>query len=206
MPDSPTLVWFRQDLRLTDNPALRAAAGSGRPVICVYVLDDETPRRWKAGGAARWWLHHSLNALGHAIEKKGGTLILRRGRADREILRLVRETGAEAVRWNRCYEPFAVKCERQLETALGRERVKTESFNAALLYEPGSVCTRNGDPYKVFSAFWRAAREIHEPETPESAPERLPGPSPAPESDRLEEWDLLPRKPDWAGGLRETWT
>jgi deoxyribodipyrimidine photo-lyase len=101
-----TLVIFRQDLRLADNPALQAALAVG-PIVPVYVLDDETAGAWRMGGASRWWLHHSLVALAGDIERRDSRLILRRGKADEEIQRLVEQTGAHGVFWNRCYEPFA---------------------------------------------------------------------------------------------------
>ena len=82
MADAPAIVWFRQDLRLRDNPALNAVGATGRPVLPVYILDDETPGRWKLGGASRWWLHHSLTSLSADLQKRGAPLILRRGRAD----------------------------------------------------------------------------------------------------------------------------
>src|ERR1700759_5182272 len=92
---NPVIVWFRQDLRLSDNPALRFAAETGRPLLCLFVLDDETPGDWKWGGASRWWLHHSLAALDKALDKHGGGLVLRRGRGDKIVRTLVNDTGAE---------------------------------------------------------------------------------------------------------------
>ena len=105
---SPAIVWLRQDLRLADNPALAAAVASKRPVIVLFVLDDETPGRWRLGGASRWWLHHSLKALSRDLQAKGCALVLRRGRGDAVLLEPARECGAGAVFWNRCYEPYAV--------------------------------------------------------------------------------------------------
>src|SRR5690242_16692380 len=98
---APTLFWFRQDLRLADNPGLAAAIATGRPVLPVYVLDDETPGRWRPGGAARWWLHHSLAALAEGLARLGAKLILRRGPAAAIVPALAAETGAAAVHWNR---------------------------------------------------------------------------------------------------------
>lgn len=200
-----SLVWFRQDLRLRDNPALHAAAKAGRPVVCCYVLDDETAGRWKPGGAARWWLHHSLKTLCQALERKGAKLILRRGSAGREISKLAKEVQAATVYWNRCYEPFAVRLEKELGAALKKSGIHAESFNSGLLYEPWTVLTGDGEPYKVFSAFWRAARRSGDPEAPQDTPRFIPGPERQPKSGPLEDWALLPTAPDRAGGLRATW-
>jgi len=125
---NPIIVWFRQDLRLADNPALKAAAATGAPLICLFVLDDGAAGDWKWGGASRWWLHHSLTALGKSLK---GNLVLRRGDAAAVIPALMHETGADRVFWNRCYEPFAVARDTALKTGL-----RAESFSGTLLHEP----------------------------------------------------------------------
>ncbi|HEY6916336.1 MAG TPA: deoxyribodipyrimidine photo-lyase, partial [Allosphingosinicella sp.] len=102
---APSILWFRQDLRLADQPALAAAAAEG-PVIPVYILDDRTPRHWRMGAAQRWWLHHSLAALDRSLRRHGSRLILRRGRAAEEIARIARETGASRVHALHHYEPW----------------------------------------------------------------------------------------------------
>src|SRR5262245_31859171 len=99
---APSLVWFRQDLRLADNPALIAAIDRGGPIVAAYVLDDEAPGKWKIGGAARWWLHHSLTSLAKDLGQRNIHLVLRRGPARTVIPKLAKEIGAEAVFWNRC--------------------------------------------------------------------------------------------------------
>jgi len=129
----PVLVWFRQDLRLGDNPALAFAAKTGQPLICLFVLDDKVQGDWKWGGASRWWLHHSLTALNKSLD---GKLVLRGGDAAKIVKALVRETGADTVVWNRCYEPFAVARDTRLKSDLGGDGVTVQSFNASLLHEP----------------------------------------------------------------------
>lgn len=198
----PALVWFRQDLRLADNPALGAARKSGAPLAFIYVLDDETPGRWKAGGASCWWLHHSLLALGDGLAQRGGRLLLRRGSAETVIPRLAAEIGAGAVYWNRCYEPFAIERDTQLKKALPH----AESFGASLLREPWELETGAGGPYKVFTPFWKALRAVGPMRAPLPAPRQLNGfVSDAP-SDQLDAWGLLPRKPNWAAGFERVWT
>lgn len=198
----PALVWFRQDLRLADNPALEAARRSGAPLAFVYVLDDETPGRWRIGGAARWWLHHSLTALSSDLERRGARLILRRGRAEDVIPRLVDEIGAERVYWNRCYEPLAIARDARLKKALPQ----AESFSAALVREPWEIKTVAGEPYKVFTPFWRALRALGPSRAPLPAPRTLSGFDMQPRSDLLDSWSLLPRRPNWAAGFGEVWT
>jgi deoxyribodipyrimidine photo-lyase len=199
----PTIVWFRQDLRATDNPALAAAAARGA-VVPVYIRDDSGP--WARGGASRWWLHHSLAALGDDLARRGSALILRSGAAGTVLAQLVAETGAEAVVWNRCYEPAAIARDRVIKAELGRARVDAQSFNASLLFEPWTVTTRAGGAYGVFSPFWRACLAQPEPAQPLPAPARLEPIAMPPRGESLDEWGLLPRAPDWAGALRATWT
>ena len=204
----PVIVWFRQDLRLADNPALVHAVQSGRPIICVYVLDDETPKQWKWGGASRWWLHGSLASLSKHVADKGGRLILRRGRADAVIEMLVSGSDAEAIFWNRCYEPFAIARDRKLKTSLAGKKVRVQSFNGSLLCEPWDVKTKTGGSYRVFTPFWRAARQTVSREKPHPVPSEIHFCESAIGSDKLEDWKLLPHEPepDWASGLREMWT
>ncbi|MEA1675767.1 deoxyribodipyrimidine photo-lyase [Nitrospirillum sp. BR 11163] len=173
-PQAAIVVWFRQDLRLSDNPALTHAARSGLPVVPVYILDDQTPGPWAPGGASRWWLHHSLAALSQALAGLGCPLMLRRGRADVVLHTLVRETGAKAVVWNRCYEPHAVARDSALKAGLKAEGVAVDSFNSALLAEPWTVKTGTGAPYKVFTPFWKAVREGLDPGQPLAPPGHWP--------------------------------
>jgi deoxyribodipyrimidine photo-lyase len=193
----PTLVWFRRDLRLADNPALILAAQSGRPLICLYILDDETPARWRLGGAARWWLHHSLASLDKSLARHGGHLLLRRGRAEDILDGVLAETGAELLTWNRCYEPFAVARDTNLKKRFGREKLAVESFNAALLFEPWEITTKDGKPFRVFTPFWNALRQKAEPGKPQGAPRALTF-APRIKGDALKDWELLPARPDWA--------
>jgi deoxyribodipyrimidine photo-lyase len=200
----PVIVWFRRDLRLADNPALAAAAASGAPVMPVFVLDDETPGAWRAGGASRWWLHHSLAALEKSLAGRA-PLVLRRGRAAAVIPALAREIGAGRVVWNRAYEPHAVARDTALKAALQGEGIAAESFNAALLFEPWTVLTGAGTPYKVFTPFWNACRAAPAQPAPMPAPKAVRALDRPPPSEALADWRLVPTAPDWAGGFRDTW-
>ena len=181
-----TLVWFRQDLRLADNPALFHAAERG-PVIPVYILEDGATDARPPGGASRWWLHHSL----HSLSDRLGTLVLRRGDPDDVLADLANQTGATAVHWNRRYEPAGITTDTTVKTVLRSAGLDVRSFNAALLHEPWEVETGSGGPFKVFSPFWRAAR-ARDTAAPLPAPEFEIGQPPA--GDRLEDWELLPGK------------
>jgi deoxyribodipyrimidine photo-lyase len=197
-----SIVWFRDDLRLGDHPALRAALDRGGPVVLLYLFDQESPGIRSLGGATRWWLHHSLAAHAAEIEKRGGRLVLRRGAAEDVLPALVAETGAEAVFWNRRYGASR-DIDARLKTRFTDEGLEVRSFAANLLVEPWAVTTDAGEPYKVFTPFWRSARELPMRD-PLPAPRELPA-GPRVASDELDAWELLPTRPDWAAGLRETW-
>ena len=201
-----TLLWFRSDLRLSDNPALAAALAHGGPIVPLYILDDEDAGRWRSGGASRWWLHHSLQALAADLAKRGSHLILRRGPAERELDRVASEVGARTVVWNRRYEPWAVSRDERLKVALKGRGIAARSFNAGLLCEPWEVVNGKSEPYRVFTPFWRALRAGLALPAPSEAPRHIPAPQVWPAGEALGDWDLTPSRPDWAGGLRETWT
>jgi|LNFM01.2.fsa_nt_gb deoxyribodipyrimidine photo-lyase len=203
---SPVIVWFRQDLRLADNPALDAALRSGAPVIPVYIHDEQAPAEWRMGGATLWWLHDSLAALADDLAKRGSRLILRHGPAGPVFDKLIAETGAGTVLWNRLYEPWAIARDTAIKGQIAARGLTAESFNAALLFEPWTVKTGSGGPYKVFTPFWKACLAKGAPPLPLKAPKTLAAPKTWPASDALASWALRPTKPDWAGGLRAAWT
>jgi deoxyribodipyrimidine photo-lyase len=204
--DSTTIVWFRDDLRIADNPALREAVLRGDPIVCVYVLDDVSPGIRPIGAASRWWLHGSLAALGESLRGIGLQLTLRRGAAAEVMAGLVEETGATAVFWNRRYGEVEREIDSGIKTALRDGGVVADSFQGSLLAEPWTVLTGQGGWYKVFSPFYRAVLAKATPRHPLPAPtaedglhhRRVP-------TDDLDSWELLPEHPDWAGGLRDRW-
>lgn len=200
---APQLVWLRQDLRLADHPAFAAAATAG-PVIPVYILDDETPAHRRMGGASRWWLHGSLTALATDLEQRGSRLILLRGKADNILAGLARETGASAIHALRHIEPWWRNAERALKAALP-EHCPLVRYDGQYLARPGTVLTGGGTPFKIYTPFWRALADTMPPPEPQPAPFSLARPDQWPASDRLEDWELLPTRPDWAGGMRVKW-
>ncbi|MES2197688.1 MAG: deoxyribodipyrimidine photo-lyase [Pseudomonadota bacterium] len=202
---SPHIVWFRDDLRLSDHPALHAASSNGAPVICLYVLDEVSHAQLRPlGGAARWWLAQSLRALQASLTVAGSQLVLRRGPAAKVIASVVRETGADAVFWNEIAQAPHRAVAEQVEAALQAIGVAAESFPGDLLAVPPSIRTKEGRGLRVFTPFWRRVQSAGDPAKPLPAPKKL---APAPElaSDSLETWCLEPSRPDWAGGLRESW-
>src|SRR4051794_23735314 len=132
---NPTLVWFRQDLRLQDNPALAAAVARGGPIAPIYVLDDAGEGDWPVGSAARWWLHHSLVALDAALRSRGSRLLFARGDSASILREAARALGADAVYWNRRYEPAAMARDAKIKAEFATEGFEVKSFNAALLQE-----------------------------------------------------------------------
>jgi len=207
---NPAIVWFRNDLRLADNPALHAAVASKRPLVCLYIHDEKTPGTRCLGGAARWWLHGSLQALHAALVKQGGRLVILRGAAASTLLSLASGLQAAAVYWNRRYDASGRELDSSLETSLKQRDIEVASFNGHLLHEPWTLKNKSGKPFRVFTAYWRTASRCDVPEAPLSVPRALKFHrwpprfklTPVP----LEQLRLLPRKPDWAGGLRASWS
>jgi deoxyribodipyrimidine photo-lyase len=198
MPD-PVILWFRRDLRLSDQAALIAAAGEG-PVIPVYILDDDTPKHRRMGSASRWWLHHSLASLDASLRAKGSHLILRRGESADVLTKLAKEAGATRIHALRHYEPWWRNAERKVA-----EHLDLSLHDGNYLLPPGTLRTGGGGLYKIYTPFWRALSEHMPPAAPHPAPARIDAPSAWPQSEKLEDWDLLPIRPDWARGFSVDW-
>ena len=196
---SPQIIWLRRDLRIADNPALHHAAEAG-PVVAVYVLDDARAKGHAYGGASRWWLHHSLASLAKSLEAKGSRLILRRGDAVEELCKLAEELGAATVHANRHYEPWWRKAQGELA-----DRLDLQLHDGNYLLPPGAVTTGSGTPYKIYTPFSKATLEQFPPRDALPEPDTLSAPGEWPASDALDNWSLLPTRPDWAGGMRDFW-
>jgi deoxyribodipyrimidine photo-lyase len=199
----PAICWFRNDLRLADNPALTAAAQHG-PIIALYIRDVEAVR--PPGGASDWWLHHSLAALAKALAAHDVPLVLAHDPAEAALTSLCRASGADAVYWNRLYEPDAIARDKRIKANLQETGIATESFNGALLFEPWEIETKAGGPYTVFTPFWKALQAKGAPSAPSTVPAGLRGWRGNLDGETLDDWALLPAKPDWASGLRESWS
>ena len=199
-----SLVWFRLDLRLADNPALAAAVKRGGAVVPVFLWSPEEEAAWAPGGVSRWWLHQSLASLDANLRAAGSRLVIRRGPALETLCALAKETGAAAVFWNRRYEPAVITRDAKVKESLGRDGLVTENFNAALLHEPWTIQNKSQKPFQVFTPFWRHCLAQPDPPEPLPAPRRLAAPTKWLKSLALEELGLEP-KINWAEGLRTAW-
>ncbi len=195
------ILWFRRDLRLADHPALQAALTAGYRIVPVYIHAPEEETPWPPGAASRAWLHRSLRALDAGLHALGSRLIVRRGGSIAKLDELIRQTGAEAVFWNRLYEPAAIARDMRVKQALKASDVRAESFNGALLAEPWTVATGAGEPYRVFTPFWKNAGQHVRGQRPVAAPKSL---DPVPESIAGESLDSLELQPT-AGWDRKFW-
>ena len=156
----PTIVWLRLDLRLEDHPAFRAAKERGGPILPVFIWAPEEETPWAPGAASRWWLHHSLERLDEQLREQGSRLILRRGPSLGSLLALVKETGADAIYWNRRYEPAVIKRDKAIKNVLTESVREVASFNSALLLEPWTVENKSGRPFQVFTPFWKTCLSL----------------------------------------------
>ncbi|EGP06690.1 deoxyribodipyrimidine photolyase [Bradyrhizobiaceae bacterium SG-6C] len=206
----PVIVWFRDDLRLSDHPALHAAAETDAPLVLLYVLDEQStslrpPRGRPLGGASRWWLAQSLRSLQASLAARGQTLVLRKGAAARVISDLAQDIEAASVHWIESDVPSQSAMERDVTVALKEIGVQARGFRGDLLVKPASLRNKEGRGLRVFTPFWKRILSLGDPPQPLPAPKKLK-PGPAVASDDLASWNLEPKHPDWAGGLRDTWT
>lgn len=198
------IVWFRRDLRLSDNPALHAALQDCNQIIPVYLHAPDEDARWSPGGASRWWLNHSLAALRLSLRNAGSDLVIRRGPSLHALRELITETDAQQVYWNRLYEPAAQARDAAIDAALTQAGIRCHHFNASLLREPNEIQTKSGGPYRVFTPFWHTYLDHAQFDSPLPVPDRLPA-LPAPVcSEPLTALDLLPRT-RWDQGLADAW-
>ena len=207
---NPAIVWFRNDLRLADNPALHAAAASKRPLVCIYIFDEKSSDLRGPGAASRWWLHGSLQGLEAALKERGGELIILRGAPERTLRTLAAELNAAAVYWNRRYDEPGRTLDTSIKASLRQGNIEVVSFNGHLLHEPWTLQNQSGKPFRVFTAYWRAALKQGVGEAPLAAPRTLKFFT-LPAKTKLQplalaDLELEPTRPDWAGGLRSTWT
>ncbi len=201
----PIIVWFRKDLRLADNRALSAAAGEAA-VIPLYIREPADSGNGPLGAAQAWWLHHSLEALGASLARHASRLVLRSGAPLDVIVEIARASGAERIYWNRRYDPNGIATDTALKKALAERGIIAESFAGQLLHEPTRLLTTTGGPYRVFTPFWRALELKNELAPPIDRPHHIAAPGAWPRSERLDDWSLLPTKPDWAATFSEVWT
>ena len=200
---SLALVWLRRDLRLADNPALQAAIEAGHTPVPVYVHAPAEEAPWEPGAATRWWLHHSLQALAGELRALGSSLVLREGTTLDQLNQLIDASGAVAVYWNRLYDPVLTRRDSEIKEALRARGVQAQSFSAHLLAEPWEIRNGSGEPYRVFTPFWRTLKQRLPLPSPLPAPSSLPAHGQS--GCELAQFELLPRIA-WDQGLAQAWT
>ncbi len=193
---SIALVWLRQDLRLQDNPALFQACLEHDEVIPLFIKDDDFDLQF--GQAQAWWLHHSLQDLQHYIP-----LVLKSGPAKKIILELCQQHKIDTVYWNRCYDPFSIARDSDLKKQLIEKDITVNSYNGSLLLEPWQVKNASGDYYKVYTPFYKFYLQHFQPR--ELLATAKPIYKTKIKSEKLNDWQLLPNKPDWASGFADHW-
>ena len=200
---APVILWFRQDLRLTDNPALQAAVDAGRPILPIYILDEKNSKDWAMGAASRWWLHQSLTSLNESLQ---GSMQFFRGDARTILRQLVRDVGADLVLWNRCYEPWRISRDTEIKEDLQRDEIAVRSFNGSVLWEPPNTNKPDGTPYRVFTPFYRRGclQNGIPPREPLPAPDSLDL-STGSHGTPLDELALMPEI-NWYGGISAEWS
>ena len=205
------IVWFRNDLRLADNPALHRAVDDSAAVVPLFIWAPEEEGDWPPGGAHRWWLHHALQALDANLREKGSRLTLRTGESLRELRAVLCATGADAVYWNKRYAPALFQRDLAMEEALREDGTAFEVFDSRILHDPDRIQTTSGGPYHVYTPFWNKLKATLEVPPPLGAPHM--GASNAPESwpasADIGELALTPEAQDgvdWAEGFRATWS
>jgi deoxyribodipyrimidine photo-lyase len=195
------IIWFRQDLRVKDNPALVKAAMAG-DILPIYILDDINAKEDKMGAASRVWLHHALTSLNRTLE---GNLSLYKGDAKTIINQLCEDNNIDAVYWNRCYEPWRISRDKEIKITLQESGVLVKSYNASLLWEPWKVLKKDDTPYKVFTPFYRRkCLSSVPPRTPLAEPDRIIFSDNMTPSCTLEHLTLLP-KIKWHKGIEQLW-
>lgn len=199
-----TLVWFQYDLRLEDHPALTEAKRRGACIVPVFIWDNTEGTPWQPGEAGRWWLHHSLIALREKLVSAGSRLILRAGKIPATLHQLAKETHADSVYWNRCYDPSSRARETHLANFLRGNGIDTKSFHASLLFEPGKILNSQSKPYRVFSAYWKVCQTHPRPRLPLPVLRNIPAPPKWPRSAPLETLSILPSHP-WHKKLNRYW-
>ncbi len=184
--DAPLILWLRRDLRLSDNPMLAAAAATGRPLIPVFVHDGVVS---DAPAAPRWRWGLGVERFARTLEGVGSRLILRAGPAAEVLVALARETAAADIWWSRLYDPEAKARDRAVADALHAAGLGATAWPGHLLFEPWTVETKTGGPYKVFTPMWRAVRG-RTVDAPEPAPKSLRAPEAWPEGEAIADWGM----------------
>ena len=200
-----SIVWFRKDLRLEDNPALLAACDRGGPIIPLYIWETDDSEERPMGSASKWWLHQSLVSLDKSLKTLDSRLIICRGNYLETLQHVIRQTGATAAFWNQDFEPpFFIK-EQHIIKNLEQLHITVKTFNGSWLFDPATVINQSGKPYQVFTPFWTACLAGPKPNKPMAVPTCIPRPGHFPVSLPLTKLELEPAI-EWTAGLKDSWT
>jgi len=202
--NSPIIVWFRQDLRISDNCTLHNACKTGKPLIMVYIHDSSLGGEWNMGSASRWWLHKSLEALSADLHLYKTPLILRQGNTLEELGKLIHETQAQGLFFSRHYEPYNIQLETDIHTRFSHN-IEVKRFKNNCLVEPEKILNKSGEPFKVFTPFYKCAMRELNPPAPIPAPDSLNNYSQAIPCDELTDWGLLPDEKLWGKEFKNNW-
>ena len=205
-----TVVWFRNDLRLADHAALTHAAERG-DVVPVFVWAPDEEGDWAPGGAHRWWLHASLQALDASLREKGSRLVLRQGDSLDELKAVCEATGADRVVWQSRVAPALRRRDADVKEGLEDAGLEVRQFAGRILHDPEAIQTGSGTPYKVFTPFWKKAQSQMTVGEPLGVPRmgETKAPDTWPDSVDLGDLGLTPEAQDgvdWAAGMRDEWT
>jgi deoxyribodipyrimidine photo-lyase len=202
---SPSIVWFRRDLRLADNLALQKGVETGAPVICLYIREPSDDLAGANGGAQAWWLHHSLVSLDTSLRQRGNRLVTLTGDPRHLVEWVAQKTGAESVFWNRRYDGPGREIDSEIKASLKKKGVRAESSPGFLLHDPTVLKTLQGKHYSVYTPFWKAFAAGYQPPEPIEAPEMIPGSDFDLDLEPIDSWKLLPTRPNWAKGFESFW-
>ena len=194
MSSTPSILWFRKDLRLRDNSALKAAIEAGLPVIPIFIWSPNEAGDWAPGAASKWWLHQALKNLSEAFKDRGGEFVLREGDSLGQLRDIIEKTGAKRVYWNRRYESPQRELDASIKRQLREDGIEVESFNSSLLNEPHTAATGGGNPYKVYTPYWKKVKD--RPIEPIAEPDfdSFKFPDTYPQTVALDSLGLLPEK------------
>lgn len=193
-----------QDLRVSDNAALKYAVSNGYSVIPLYVFSDDDESPWQLGAASKWWLHHSLKSLQKGYKELGSRLIIRKGDVLKNLIDVVDEVEASAVVWHERVEPSARRLEEKILSSLQKKGIEGLSFSDNLLFKPGTILNGKNEPYQVFTPFYKAILQMPEPRAPIAAPKELPSVPEKIKSLKVDELNLLPEIA-WDGEFSSLW-
>ena len=201
---STGIVWFRQDLRLADNPALFHAAKQSTNLILVYIHSADEAGEWAPGGASRWWLHHSLKSLQTDIRQHGGKLELRHGSSLQHLTDIINQFQADTVYFNRLYEPALASRDHQVVDALKKIGVQCQIYNGSLLFKPEAIATQSGTPFRVYTPYWKKCQTLLPQQSPLPVPRHLKHSKRSKLSLKLPDLNLL-AKVKWYKEIEQTW-